>query len=123
MRVTNGEGPVRKVGSQKPGVEAAPATDPRVQDKDNDHDKDKDTQAAGNDRIEISGAARGLHAAQTERGPVSLERANSGDNARLDRANIEAIRSRVETGYYETRTVTQEITDRLLELLGLKRPS
>ena len=121
MRVTNGEGPMRKVGRQNANVDPAHGTDPEVQAK--DKGKDKDTPAAGNDRIEISGTARGLHAAQTARGPVSLERANGGDEAQLDRANIEAIRGRVETGYYETRQVTQEITNRLLELLGLKRPS
>ncbi len=119
MRVTNGEGPARKVGRQNADVDPTRGTDPGVQAK----DKGPDTPAADNDRIEISGAARGLHAAQTERGPVSLEPANGSGDARLDRANIEAIRSRVENGYYETRQVTREITDRLLELLGLKRPN
>ncbi len=119
MKVTNGEGPMRKVGRQNADVDPARGVEPQVQDK----AKDAAAPAAGNDRIEISGTARGLHAAQTERGPASLERANSGEEAQLDRAKIESIRGRVETGYYETRQVTQEITDRLLELLGLKRPS
>ena len=123
MRVTNGEGPMRKVGRQNANVDPAHGTDPEVQAKGKDKDKNTDTPAAANDRIEISGTARGLHAAQTERSPVSLDRANGSEEAQLDRANLEAIRGRVETGYYETRQVTQEITNRLLELLGLKRPS
>ena len=114
MRITTGDSPLRK---------------PRVQQSPDEPGRPAGarTAGAGNrspaaDRIEISGEARGLQATPAERRPVRLEKAGGANEPALDSAYLEEIRQKIKDGYYETAEITRAIADRMLDLLGLKRP-
>lgn len=114
MRVTSGDNSIRKQ---------------RIQPEPEDHERTAGARtdgiarpAPGSDRIEISGEARGLQAAHTDRAPATLEKAVETHAPVLDPVYLEEIRNKIKSGYYDTAEITRSIADRMLDLLGLKRP-
>ena len=114
MRVTSGDSSIRKQRVQPNLDEQGRAAGART-------DGAARTPSAA-DRIEISGEARGLQAAHTDRAPVSLQKTGGVTEPALDPAYLEEIRQKIKSGYYETAEITRSIADRMLDLLGLKRP-
>lgn len=113
MRITSGEH-----SNRKPRIQ--PAVDERGLPAARTEDAGKNGLTAA-DRIEISGEARGLQAAQTNPAPVTLEKTAGPSQPELDPVYLEGVRKKLENGYYDTAEITHSIAERMLDLLGLKR--
>ena len=112
MRIAHEENPV---GRPRSGEPAPDPTRPRgPQDE-------AARRGAEEDAIEISTEARSLQAGEPgarTAGGAALEKVGAADLP-LDAERLAVIRDRIESGYYETRQVTEVVAQRLLELLGL----
>jgi hypothetical protein len=88
--------------------------DDRVHSEDAKNQTRRGSPAAGpKDTVQISSEARDLHSGRTQRA------GDANDVSRLADARLDGVRSRIESGFYDSREVESGVSEALLVLYGL----